>query len=232
MHSVTNSILRLTSLQVGVKKGGSIKLLREYFHQKCTIIGVDVDKACPQFPYDAHIKIVLASSTDSTSMQKAFKVDVLMYVEAVFVSITFQGYEGQVDVIIDDGLHRMGSVEATFLNLWPLLSPNGIYLLEDIHRDVDLHDSSWRVPFQTMDPNTVDSASFNNVQVQISKINSSLHSTFCSVLKTAQSTKCFGPFIRRALLPPELSLSILSVTDCCADCMHAILCSCTFKSHK
>lgn len=96
-----------------------------------------------------------------------------MYVEAVFVSITFQGYEGQVDVIIDDGLHRMGSVTATFLNLWPLLSPNGIYLLEDIHRDVDLHDSYWRDPFHTMDPNTVDSASFNNVQVQISKINSS-----------------------------------------------------------
>ncbi len=80
MHSdcVTNSILKLTSLQVGVKKGGSIKLLREYFHHKCTIIGVDVDKACPQFPHDAHIKIVLASSTDSAIMQKAFKVVALI----------------------------------------------------------------------------------------------------------------------------------------------------------
>ena len=76
MHS--SAILKLTTLQVGVKKGGSIKLLREYFHQKCTIIGVDVDKACPQFPYDAHIKIVLASSTDSAIMQKAFKVVVLI----------------------------------------------------------------------------------------------------------------------------------------------------------
>ena len=216
MHSVTNSIMRLTSLQVGVKKGGSIKLLREYFHQKCTIIGVDVDKACPQFPYDAHIKIVLASSTDSTSMQKAFKVDVLMYVEAVFVSITFQGYEGQVDVIIDDGLHRMGSVEATFLNLWPLLSPNGIYLLEDIHRDVDLHDSSWRVPFHTMDPNTVDSASFNNVQVQISKINSSFTHNLLQRFEDSSEYEVLWAIYPPRSIAPELSLSILSVTDCCA----------------
>jgi hypothetical protein len=49
-------------------------MLREYFHQECNIIGVDVDKACPQFPNDAHIKIILASSTDSTAMQRAFKV--------------------------------------------------------------------------------------------------------------------------------------------------------------
>ncbi len=72
-------------------------------------------------------------------------------------------------MIIDDGLHRIGSVTATFLNLWHLLSPNGIYLLEDILRDVDLHDSEWRVPFHTMDPKTVDPASFNYVQVQFSK---------------------------------------------------------------
>ncbi len=168
MHS--SAILNLTTLQVGVKKGGSIKLLREYFHQKCTIIGVDVDKGCPQFPHDAHIKTVLASSLDSDSMQKAFKVKTLSFTEAVFDSVAEQGYEGQVDVIIDDGLHRMGSVLATFNNLWPLLSPTGIYLLEDIHRDVDLHQQVWHVPFRTMDPNNVDPASLNALQVRISKI--------------------------------------------------------------
>ena len=89
LHLVHSSaILKLTTLQVGVKKGGSIKLLREYFHQKCTIIGVDVDKGCPQFPYDGHIKTVLASSTDSDSMRKAFKVKTLLFTEAVFDSVT------------------------------------------------------------------------------------------------------------------------------------------------
>lgn len=73
-------------------------------------------------------------------------------------------------MIIDDGLHRMGSVLATFNNLWPLLSPTGIYLLEDIHRDVDLHQHVWKMPFRSMDPNIEDPASLNALQVRISKI--------------------------------------------------------------
>lgn len=219
------AILELTTLQVGVKKGGSIKMLREYFDHKCTIIGVDVDKGCPQFPYDAHIKTVLASSLDADSMRKAFKVKTPSFTEAVFDSVTDQGYEGQVDVIIDDGLHRMGSVSATFWNLWPLLSPTGIYLLEDIHRDVDLHNDVWRIPFRTFDPKIEDPAALNAVQVPTSKIKLVFHtdSIFRSALKTARSSKIFGPFIHRALLPPGVSFSILSVTDCCADCTHGRL---------
>ena len=51
-------------LEVGVKKGGSIKLWREFFNAGATIVGVDVDKAVPTFPRDAHIKTVLADSTN------------------------------------------------------------------------------------------------------------------------------------------------------------------------
>ncbi len=118
-------------------------------------------------------------------------------------------------MIIDDGLHRMGSVTATFWNLWPLLSPTGIYLLEDINREVDLHNDVWRVPFRTFDPKIEDPASLNAVQVRTSKIKLVFHtdSIFRSALKTARSTKIFGPFIHRVLLPPEVSFSILSVTD-------------------
>jgi hypothetical protein len=76
-----------------VKKGGSIKLLREYFHQQCNIIGVDVDKGCPQFPNDAHIKVVLASSLDPTAMRRAFKVAFMVYhvhcVQYVRASVRF-----------------------------------------------------------------------------------------------------------------------------------------------
>jgi hypothetical protein len=76
-----------------------------------------------------------------------------------------QGLEGQIDVIVDDGLHSISPVTETFKNLWPLLSPTGIYLLEDIRSDVDLHDPSRRYPFRTMDPNNFDSATFNHLQV-------------------------------------------------------------------
>ena len=70
-----------------------------------------------------------------------------------------------MDVIIDDGLHRMASVEQTFINLWPLLSPTGIYLLEDIHRDADLHQSGRHYPFHSMDLKNQDLELHNHVQV-------------------------------------------------------------------
>ncbi len=60
----------------------------------------------------------------------------------------------------------MKSVSETFMNLWPLLSPTGIYLLEDIHRDADLNDPGWQYPFHSMDPSNADLAARNHVQVE------------------------------------------------------------------
>ncbi len=87
-----------------------------------------------------------------------------------------------MDVIIDDGLHRMASVEQTFKNLWPLLSPTGIYLLEDIHRDADLHHSGWHYPFHTMDLNNPDLALRNHVQVETIPPQTSLCAEFPAAL--------------------------------------------------
>jgi hypothetical protein len=70
-----------------------------------------------------------------------------------------------VDIIIDDGLHRMKPVSESFINLWPLLSPTGIYLLEDIHRDNDLHDPAWHYPFHSMVLDAPESSARNHLQV-------------------------------------------------------------------
>jgi hypothetical protein len=78
-----------------------------------------------------------------------------------------QGFEGQIDVIVDDGLHSMTPVTETFKNLWPLLSPTGVYLLEDIRQEVDLHYAAWRFPFHTIDEHNFDAATFNHLQVPI-----------------------------------------------------------------
>jgi hypothetical protein len=78
-----------------------------------------------------------------------------------------QGFEGLIDVIVDDGLHSMTPVTETFKNLWPLLSPTGVYLLEDIRQEVDLHDSAWRFPFHTIEEHNFDPATFNHLQVSL-----------------------------------------------------------------
>jgi hypothetical protein len=59
----------------------------------------------------------------------------------------------------------MQPVTETFINLWPLLSPTGIYLLEDIHRDADLHEPGHQYPFHTPDLKNLDPSARNHVQV-------------------------------------------------------------------
>ena len=39
---------------------------------------------------------------------------------------------GPFDVIIDDGSHRSEHIRATFAILFPLLTPNGVYVVEDV----------------------------------------------------------------------------------------------------
>jgi hypothetical protein len=67
-----------------------------------------------------------------------------------------------------------------------------------------------------MDPNTVDSASFNNVQVQISKINSSFTHNLLQRFEDSSEYEVLWAIYPPRSIAPELSLSILSVTDCCA----------------
>ena len=56
-------------LEVGVKKGGSLVLWREYFSDKTSVFGVDVDRFGPTFPRDAGVKVLsLDSQVDGAWM--------------------------------------------------------------------------------------------------------------------------------------------------------------------
>lgn len=102
-------------LEIGVKKGGSLKMWRELFSPASRIVGIDVDPAIPTFPLDANIKtITLSSVAADRSVRNAFR------------GIQF-------DVIIDDGLHTRGGQLATFRNLHRFLKPTGVYIVEDIY---------------------------------------------------------------------------------------------------
>lgn len=99
-------------LEVGVKKGGSLKLWREYFPPSASVFGIDVDPTITSFPRDIGIKTAIADSTDSAEMESVLAVQ------------TF-------DIIVDDGCHRLRCIKATFQNLWPRLRSEGIYIVED-----------------------------------------------------------------------------------------------------
>jgi len=103
-------------LEVGVKKGGSIKLWRELFTPRSRIYGVDIDPAVPTFVQDPNIKVLIMDSTDRELMTAVLRDEGVEF-----------------DIIIDDGDHSENAQEATFHGLAPLLKDTGVYVLEDVH---------------------------------------------------------------------------------------------------
>lgn len=101
-------------LEVGVHKGGSLALWREYFSDDATIFGIDVNPGVQTFPNDSGITVVILDSRDRAA------------VTAALSGLAF-------DIIIDDGLHHPSAQQKTFDALRPLLEPHGVYIIEDVY---------------------------------------------------------------------------------------------------
>lgn len=101
-------------LEIGVCKGGSIEMWRKYLGDEATIYGIDINEECRNF--DGHSgSIRIGSQTD------------LSFLDGVIEEM--QG----VDIILDDGSHKMHDIETTLQNLFPKLSNGGLYVIEDLH---------------------------------------------------------------------------------------------------
>jgi len=101
-------------LEIGVSKGGSLAIWRKFLGPDATIYGIDIDEDCLQFDgIDGQVRI--GSQDDPAFLRSVIKE------------------MGGVDIIIDDGSHRMDDVKASLETLFPLLNNNGIYLIEDLH---------------------------------------------------------------------------------------------------
>jgi cephalosporin hydroxylase len=101
-------------LEIGVAGGGSLQMWRRYFGPDATIFGIDINPNCAAFDGKAgHVRI--GSQTDADFLR-----DVVSEM-------------GGVDVVLDDGSHVMNHVRRTLRLLFPLLSDNGVYMIEDMH---------------------------------------------------------------------------------------------------
>jgi hypothetical protein len=101
-------------LEIGVYMGGSLQILRKYLGAAATIFGIDINPECAS-RVDEPNKVRIGSQDDEAFLSKV--------VEEL----------GGVDVIIDDGSHIAGHQRTSFSVLFPLLSNDGIYILEDLH---------------------------------------------------------------------------------------------------
>ncbi|MCV2894750.1 class I SAM-dependent methyltransferase [Lentibacter sp. XHP0401] len=101
-------------LEIGVNNGGSLQMWRRYFGKDAVICGIDINPACAQ--YDGQSGMVRIGSQDDP----AFLAEVVAEM-------------GGVDVVLDDGSHRMPHVDTSLKVLFPLLTQGGTYMIEDLH---------------------------------------------------------------------------------------------------
>ena len=104
----------LRFLEIGVNNGGSLQMWRRYFGDQATLFGIDINPDCAQ--YDGQSGQVRIGSQDDAGFLSAV-VDEM----------------GGVDIVLDDGSHRMGHIDASLRALFPRLEMGGIYMIEDLH---------------------------------------------------------------------------------------------------
>lgn len=109
----------LNVLEIGVggydhpqNGGASLRMWKAYFHRS-HIHGIDIYDKKPI--EERRIKVWQGSQID------------LAFMSAVFAEI------GRVDIMVDDGSHMNAHVIETFRHCLPLLAPDGIYAIEDVH---------------------------------------------------------------------------------------------------
>lgn len=114
----------LNVLEIGVFKGRGIAALADYFHNS-TIYGLDLSNKEFNLSYNDLFKMGAFTNGNLNGVYSGDSTNQESWDEEVHNFPKF-------DVIIDDGLHRLNAQFDTFVNFWPKLNTNGIYLIEDI----------------------------------------------------------------------------------------------------
>lgn len=105
----------LNLLEIGVAKGASLYMWRDYF-PNAKIFGIDCDPECAKVKGD-RITVFIGREQSHP-----------------FLSACLQEIYGGVDILIDDGKHFCDAQRKAFSFLFPLLNKKGIYCIEDTWR--------------------------------------------------------------------------------------------------
>jgi len=107
----------LRVLEIGVDRGGSLKMWRDYFHPEATIVGLDIETDCKAHEDpDRRVFVEIGDQADTP-----------------FLENVVERY-GPFDIIIDDGGHTTAQQTISFKHLYANgLKDVGVYLVEDLH---------------------------------------------------------------------------------------------------
>ena len=101
-------------VEIGVAFGGSMQMWHWYFGRGTRLVGIDIDPACRQFEGKG-TTVLIGDQAD-----RGFLADIRDRVP-------------RIDILIDDGGHRMHQQIATFEELYPHIHADGVYVCEDMH---------------------------------------------------------------------------------------------------
>jgi hypothetical protein len=99
-------------VEIGVYQGGSLQMWRHYFGPQAKIIGIDINPRV-EILKEENIDIIIGSQADRKFLQK------------------LSAELPPIDILIDDGGHKMKQQLYTFQELFGKIKPDGIYLCED-----------------------------------------------------------------------------------------------------
>jgi methyltransferase family protein len=100
-------------LEIGVWMGGSLQMWRRYLGPQAVLYGIDIDPKCADEDGKAGA-VRIGDQSDSA------------FLRAVVEEM------GGLDVVLDDGSHRMDHIRASLAVLFPLLAERGTYMIEDL----------------------------------------------------------------------------------------------------
>jgi hypothetical protein len=106
----------VTILEIGVRHGGSLIMWKNYFGAQAVVHGVDIDPGCMDMHHPLYGISVHIGDQGNASFLEQLRSSV-----------------GVVDIIIDDGGHKMDQQKLTFDMLFPIVKPGGVYVCEDLH---------------------------------------------------------------------------------------------------
>ncbi len=104
----------VTLVEIGVASGGSLQMWKRFLGPHATIVGIDILPEWKTFEED-QIEVRIGRQEDTELLRSI--VDEF----------------GAPDIVLDDGSHMMSHMLRTFEFLYPKVTKNGVYMVEDLH---------------------------------------------------------------------------------------------------
>jgi hypothetical protein len=100
-------------LEIGVQHGGGLQMWKSWFGDRARVFGADLDPRCESVG-DGDIRVYIGDQADRGFLQ------------------LLKAENPRLDVLIDDGGHTMEQQLVTFDEMFSHLSPEGVYVCEDL----------------------------------------------------------------------------------------------------